>query len=42
MWNFIALGIALIVFLPDVVFAPIVAVLWLLEHAVEGINALLR
>lgn len=42
MWLTIACLVAFIAFLPDVVFAPIVAMLWLLEQTVKGINALLH
>jgi len=41
MWIIIALGFAVVVFLPDVIFAPIVAVLWCLERLCTGLNRLL-
>lgn len=42
MWLTIACLVAFIVFSPDVIFGVLVAVLWLLEQTVKGINALLR
>lgn len=41
MWVAIALFAVFIVFLPDLVFAPIVALLWCFEQFFKGLTVLL-